>query len=790
MKLRHIACGSAVVGLLAGCLSRPTTTSDPTTKEVFITNVKKTSVDKIDLLLMIDNSASMGDKQAILAQAVPDLINRLVTPNCIDNSGAVVGKANPNEVPTKQCKEGKPEFSAITDIHVGVISSALGGFGGDACTRDEVGQNDKAHFITRTKDAPEKTEDLGFLSWFPDNEANRTKQLPSGYTYKSSNAYTDSKAFISAFQNIVEGVGQNGCGLEAQLESVYRFLIQPDPYEKVDVRGDSKACHGYMEKTALQPAQPCPAEVAGYDDKLLEARAAFLRPDSLVAVILLTDEDDSSVDPLSIHGAGWGFMNSYFPGSEVVRTTTGGGAVGGTTAAKASSACDNDPSSAECLSCGFKDTTGVLKTDATCKAGSYYAGDEDSMNVRFHQMKRRFGVDPQYPIKRYVDGFSQLRIPDRRSEHDAPGNYVGSATCVNPLFAASLPKDSKNGADSLCQLTPGTRTPEQVFFAVVGGVPHQLVKEHTGDDGFITDAGWKKLIGEDPNHYNYAGQDLHMMQSITPRPGLAPAAPVGENGNDPIHGREWDTNKTDLQYACTFPLVQPKPCVKASANSASCDETINDCDGKKATPLCSPDDPTLQIRAKAYPTIREFQVVHDLGSQGIVASLCPEEVSDTEKENYGYRPAVRAIVDRLKNALTNTCLPQALSRDEKGEVPCLLLETLADENDTCQNHSLEEPSAEVRKAFLAEQTKEVEKAKAAGIENVVDQTKLPLCQIPQIVKAEGSSCENNSDAGWCYVTKFQSCRQSILLTPTAQVPGSKTFLQCINQFSVSSDDPK
>ena len=34
------------------------------------------SVDKVDLLFMIDNSSSMGDKQALLAQAVPDLVTR------------------------------------------------------------------------------------------------------------------------------------------------------------------------------------------------------------------------------------------------------------------------------------------------------------------------------------------------------------------------------------------------------------------------------------------------------------------------------------------------------------------------------------------------------------------------------------------------------------------------------------------------------------------------------------------------------------------------------------------
>src|ERR1700734_1523080 len=48
--------------------------------------VTHTPPQKLDLLFSIDNSASMGDKQAYLEQAIPNLIQRLVTPNCIDAS--------------------------------------------------------------------------------------------------------------------------------------------------------------------------------------------------------------------------------------------------------------------------------------------------------------------------------------------------------------------------------------------------------------------------------------------------------------------------------------------------------------------------------------------------------------------------------------------------------------------------------------------------------------------------------------------------------------------------------
>ncbi len=66
---------------------------------------------KLDVLFMIDNSGSMGDKQVLLADAVPDLINRLITPNCVDGQGVPVGgAADANGA----CALGSPEFPPST----------------------------------------------------------------------------------------------------------------------------------------------------------------------------------------------------------------------------------------------------------------------------------------------------------------------------------------------------------------------------------------------------------------------------------------------------------------------------------------------------------------------------------------------------------------------------------------------------------------------------------------------------------------------------------------------------
>src|SRR5262249_13329906 len=119
----------------AGCLTRPVGQQPPTTKVNFTSTISQAAVDKVDLLFAIDNSASMGDKQAILQQAVPNLLDGLLHPHCVDTDG---NHANPDKqadpTGTKDthygCPQGyDPEFKPVTDMHIGVVSSSLGNFG-------------------------------------------------------------------------------------------------------------------------------------------------------------------------------------------------------------------------------------------------------------------------------------------------------------------------------------------------------------------------------------------------------------------------------------------------------------------------------------------------------------------------------------------------------------------------------------------------------------------------------------------------------------------------------------
>src|SRR5262249_25207946 len=128
---------------------------------------------KIDLLFMIDNSSSMADKQEILAQAVPDLVNRFLDPVCVDPMTFVpVG----NRRPDGSCAVGGPEFAPMSDSHPGIISSSLGNHGAAGACDDALDaksgrtfpHNDaRGHLVARNaSDAAVPTfQSKGFLNW-------------------------------------------------------------------------------------------------------------------------------------------------------------------------------------------------------------------------------------------------------------------------------------------------------------------------------------------------------------------------------------------------------------------------------------------------------------------------------------------------------------------------------------------------------------------------------------------------------------------------------------------------
>jgi len=464
------------LGASGGCLTRPVEHSDPVTKTNFITSIPQGSIDKVDLLFDIDNSASMGDKQAYLEQAVPDLISRLVQPNCVSTDGTmtVTGQASL----AGDCATGSSaEFPPVHNLHIGILSSSLGPRLSDtACPEYDPNNmasvqmwtggtlnrhnDDQAHLLNRGADPNDLTnytetpvgdapDPDDFLDWFPPGSENPNNV---GKMYTGPTPVTDPMTLNTDFQTMVTGVHQFGCGIESQLETWYRFLIQPDPYASLIKDKSGKF-----------------AQWSGVDTTILAQRADFLRPDSLVAILVLTDENDSEVDVRSFGGTAWNFMSTGFPPP------------------RGTSICQTSPNDPGCTSCAF----GNNNNDSSCMMnGGVYPTTARTdwgydLNLRHVHEKQKYGVSVQFPIQRYVLGLTSVRVPNRDGEYPTNAtSYQGLATanlkCTNPLYAATLPRPPSGGgsnwdpsSDELCSLNPGTRKPNLVYYAHIGGVPHQ-----------------------------------------------------------------------------------------------------------------------------------------------------------------------------------------------------------------------------------------------------------------------------------------------------------------------------
>jgi hypothetical protein len=384
---------------------------------------------------------------------------------------------------------------------------------------------------------------------------------------------------------------------------------------------------------------------------ILKQRHDFLRPDSLLAVLMLTDEDDASTDSLELGGQGWAFLNYQFPGSPVFRPDGKS-----TTAPRGTSACDASPGSAECTSCGFAATCAsddaacvTLRSDPNCiERQGYYGPTDDGFGVRFHDMKRRYGIDPQFPVARYIHGLSSAKVPSRTGEHAPlkppatppaplrlpyPRSYLGIDDCDNPIFAGMLPSGP---GDELCHLPPGPRSRDLVVFGVITGVPSQLLPSAA-----LGESDWTRIVGRDPQRFDDSGKDAHMIQSATPRVGL-PGLTAADDA-DPVHGRERDTRGEGLEYACTYALAEPIACATPSA-----------CDCSPGNPTCGAAAGTsAQLRGTAYPGLRQLEVARALGERAVVGSICAPHAAESAPGDplFAYRSTMIQLGDRMARSL-------------------------------------------------------------------------------------------------------------------------------------------
>ena len=230
--LRWVAC-AAVVPALWACNSRRLATPTPLPTVVDARSFKQTVNHQLDLLVMVDNSSSMNPLQAKMSDQLPNFLSALKDPN----SGQ------------------------YPDLHVAVVSSS---FGGGAWLN-----------VNQCGSGSHPGDDQGNFQQGPGGAgAGQCSMLHSGETYLKNGDGTSMNPpnfdgdIGKAFQCIAL-LGDSGCGFESQFESVYYALA----------------------KANLQAGTPQQDGDGVHDSH----NGGFLRPNAVLAVVMLTNEDDCSV---------------------------------------------------------------------------------------------------------------------------------------------------------------------------------------------------------------------------------------------------------------------------------------------------------------------------------------------------------------------------------------------------------------------------------------------------------------------------------------------------------------
>lgn len=234
--------------LLGGCLDRPLRPLNPCTVSGVVNEVAVTQITEIDLLFLVDNSFSMREEQEALIAEIPRLVEILASGD-LQNGGTT------------------DDFDPVASIQVGVITSdmGIGGVDIDAAARCGTPLGDDGILI----DIPRGG----------DAACPMTAISPPFLTFLSE---TDDPATFADSVGCLANTGSSGCSFEQQLEAVLKALTPADstvrfPQRLGGVEVRNTAGHGGT----------------GFN-------SGFLRPNSLLAIIMVTDEDDCSTDDLDL----------------------------------------------------------------------------------------------------------------------------------------------------------------------------------------------------------------------------------------------------------------------------------------------------------------------------------------------------------------------------------------------------------------------------------------------------------------------------------------------------------
>lgn len=217
---------------LLGCPNEELAPIGPCTVSGVFDKITQNANDQVDLLFVVDNSQSMKEEQTNLAEQLPRLVSILASGKITDADGNITR-----------------EFPPVKSLHLGVVNSDMGingapdlgkcnGFGGDGLLQNTVNA------------AVQGCEGKTF-----DN------------TYLDFTAGEDDPTALGADFGCITNVGIEGCGFEQQLEAGWKALA---PSSNTSFSRGTRG-HGDAENKG------------------------FLRTDSVIALIQVSDEEDCSI---------------------------------------------------------------------------------------------------------------------------------------------------------------------------------------------------------------------------------------------------------------------------------------------------------------------------------------------------------------------------------------------------------------------------------------------------------------------------------------------------------------
>lgn len=229
--LRWVAC-SAMIPALWACNSRRLAIPDPAPAVIDTRQFKQTVNHKLDLLFMVDDSSSMTPLQTKMQKQLPAFMAALADPTTMQ----------------------------LPDLHVAVVSSSYGGG-----AWGNVNQ-----CLSAVNHADTLGDDQGrFLQGAIGRMDSPCKMLHAGEKYLANGDGTAAHPAnfdgdIGTAFSCIALLGDKGCGFESQFESVYYGLYKGTlPFGSGD----------------------------GQDPD----NGGFIRPDAVLAIVMVTNEDDCSV---------------------------------------------------------------------------------------------------------------------------------------------------------------------------------------------------------------------------------------------------------------------------------------------------------------------------------------------------------------------------------------------------------------------------------------------------------------------------------------------------------------